>query len=817
MTVLASVEDSAPTARTDHPFETYANPRLARVLGQLMLDKSYVRGEGCYLFDSSGKRYLDFLAQYGALPFGFNHPRIWNAIEQLRDSMEPSFVQPSLLNPAGELAERLVKAAPEGLNRVTFANSGAEAVEAAIKLCRSATGRHKILAASNGFHGKTLGALSATDKPKYQKAFGAPVPGFDYVAYGDAAALEKALAGKEYAGFFVEALQGEGGIVEPPEGYLKRVEQICKATGTLFVADEIQTGLGRTGVLFACDAAEVSPDVMTVAKALGGGMVPIGAVLARGEYVTDDFALKHTSTFAGNALACRVGLATLDLLEENNHALIRDVARHGAYLRDRLLWLQNQYPGLIEEVRGRGFMLGVKFGLTRDGWMDSLLGCLGETEFFTPLVVTYMLNRHGVRLGYTLNQGGILRIQPPLTAGREECDLFLRSFEEMLVALARRDTAAFTAHITGFDSARTLAPRSRSIAQATGRKRAGDGRFAFLFHPLTIRNYADADSTLQALSEPQLGKLAACVGENFDPFVVGEAVVEARSGKRAHGDFIVVPHTAEEMVALPHRDAIAEIRMAAELARSRGAEIIGLGGFVSVVTRGGLYLKGTGLPALTTGNSYTSVAGRLSIEAALARQGRGLGDCTVAIVGATGSIGRALALMLAGRVRRLVLIGNPSHPRESMRRLVKIAAETGYVERVVTTCDSAEWLPQSDVIVTATSATGEIVKPGDLAPGAVVCDISRPPNVDRGIREIRPDVTILDGGVIRLPEGSSMSFRIDIDPGHVYACMAETMMLALEHRYGDTSLGLDLDLRQVLEFEDLSLRHGFEVAAAQRN
>ena len=797
----------------DHPFRSFVNPRLSRTLSQLALDVTYVRGEGCYLYDAGGTRYLDFLSQYGALPFGFNHPRIWDAISAIRDRMEPSFVQPSILDAAGELARRLVNAAPEGLDRVTFANTGAEAVEAAIKLCRSATGRMKILAAGNGFHGKTLGALSATDKPAYQKVFGAPVPGFDYVPFGDADALREKLAERSYAAFIVEPIQGEGGIVEPPRGYLRSVQEICRETGTVFVLDEIQTGLGRTGRMFACEDEGVVPDVITVAKALGGGLVPIGAVVARAELVSDDFALKHTSTFAGNALSCRVGLATLDLLEENDQELVKAVAKHGAYLREGLLALKDQYRDIVAEVRGRGYILGLRFGIDRETWGSSLLGCLGETEFLTPLVVSHMLSVHRVRMGYTLNQGGVLRIEPPLTAGRAECDEFLNAMDATLACLSRRDTAQFTAHMTG---AKSVQPVSRPTSSQPLRLRRsqGEGRFAFLFHPLTTRNYADADPTLQQLNDEQLGRLARCVSDNFDPFVIGDAVIQTPSGGKAFGEFIAVPRTAEELTQLPHRDAIGEIRMAAELARDRGAQIIGLGGYVSVVTRGGLYLKGTGLPAITTGNSYTSIAGMTAVERALASSGRTLADCVVSIVGATGSIGRAVALLMGQQPGKLILIGNPLHVSESERRLRKIAAETGLPpSRVVVTCNGPKWIPESDVVITATSAVGEIVRAHDLAHGAIVCDISRPPNVNRAISKRRPDVTIIDGGVVRLPHGSELSFSIDLTQHHVYACMADSMMLALEHRYEDTSLGLDLDLAQIRGLQQLARKHGFEVAA----
>src|SRR6185436_3258533 len=446
------VRERAPqTGSTkQHPYRAHVNPELGRALSQMGMDKSFVRGEGCWLWDEEGRSYLDFLAQYGALPFGFNPPRIWNALKAVCERGEPSFVQPSYLNAAGELAKRLIAAAPPGMAYVTFANSGAEAIEAAIKLCRSTTHRMGILAASNGFHGKTLGALSATPKEKYQKAFGAPVPGFDYVPFGDIDALRDALSSGRYAGFFIEPIQGEGGIVEAPAGYLRLARKACRETGTLFVADEIQTGLGRTGAMFVCRELGITPDVMTVAKALGGGLVPIGACLATASAYNDEFALKHTSTFAGNTLACRAGLATLDLLEENGGALIARVAANGARLREGLLELARRHPGLIREVRGRGYLLGMTFGLDRHSFEEGLLGYLGEQEALTGLVVSHLLHVEGVRVGYTLNQGGVLRIEPPLTAGWDECEFFLRALERVLVRIEGRDLAALTAQITGY-------------------------------------------------------------------------------------------------------------------------------------------------------------------------------------------------------------------------------------------------------------------------------------------------------------------------------------------------------------------------------
>lgn len=852
-------------ARREHAYRTSVNPILGRALAQMAMDKTFVRGQGSWLWDKTGRRYLDFLAQYGALPFGFNPPEIWAALSAVRESGEPSFVQPSFLNAAGELAERLLAVAPPGMAYATFANSGAEAVEAAIKLCRSTTSRHDILSATNSFHGKTLGALSATDKEKYQAPFGAPVAGFHYVPYGNLEALCRALSAGRYAGFLVEPVQGEGGIVEPPAGYLRLARKACREAGTLFVADEIQTGLGRTGTMFVCCQLGITPDVMTVAKALGGGLIPIGACLSTVAAYNEDFALKHTSTFAGNTLACRVGIATLDFLEENDHALIRQVAGNGARLKEGLLSLKLRFPGVIAEVRGRGYLLGLRFGLDRRSVETGLLGFLGEQEAFTAVVVSHLLHVEGVRLGYTLNEGGVLRIEPPLTASWDECLFFLRAFERVLVRIQCGDLAALTAQVTGLDlpsGADAAKPRvaiSATTPLAGHRPHdplEGDGRFAFLVHPLAWRDYVDVDSTLAVLSEDQLATLSSAFADNFDPFVIGETRVVGKNGKAAYGEFILVPRRAEELQAMSPEQAIGEIRQAVRLAGKRGAKIVGLGAYTSVVTQGGLSLKSAGLPSLTTGNSYTALASRQNVRLAAAERGWPLPTCTIAVVGGGGAVGQVLSVLLARDAARLILLGNPAHPEESRERLLQVAGrivlslaqirggsalargsvaawltQLGFAlpskpdraslirlgeevirrtSSVVVSVDARSMLPEADIIVCCTSTTERIVREDCLRPSAIVCDVSRPSNVEADVAARRPDVMIREGGVVRLPGDSYLSFNCSLPRGHVYACMAETMMLAMEQRYQDMSLGFDLPLEQVLDLERLADELGFQ-------
>lgn len=854
-----------------HPFVEYVNPHLGRLLSRINMDKTFVRGEGCYLYDSEGRRYLDLIASYGALAFGYNPPEIWNAIEDLRRSAEPSFVQPSYLEAAGKLAKRLIEIAPPGLKYVTFTNSGAEAAEAAIKLARAATGRRRILAAWNSFHGKTLGALSATGKETYQKAFGAPIEGFDFVPYQDIAAVEELFEhkGKEYAAFILEPIQGEGGIVVPAPGYLSRVRDLCTRYGVLLILDEVQTGLGRTGRMFACEEEGVRPDVMLLAKALGGGMVPIGAVLSTEEAYSEDFALKHSSTFAGNALACRVALASLELLTKDNCSLIRQVEENGRLLKEGLLSLRDKYPNVIRSIRGRGLMLGIEFGITRDTFPGSLIGVMAEQEILTPVISSYLLNVEGLRVAPTLNGSDVIRIEPPLVISKEQCLQAIEGLGRGIKVLAEGNTAKFLEHFTrdgsrdGNDVCPSVSKRiyvsdpvSKPIADPT------DGRFAFLVHPINIKNYPEFDRSLEVFSEDELKDLADRWNDLVDPFVLSEARIVSRTGAAAFGQFIAVPRTADDLLYGDQGEVMSILKKAVQLAKERGAKIVGLGAYTSVASRGGRSLLDEGV-AITTGNSYTVVSAVEAVTSAMTRLNMDPSRVTVSVVGATGSIGRAISILLSEQVSKLILVGNPKRPEKSQRRLVEVVAAisrhlldliasgktpkpgsiverakskgligsvrplqaTGNVDEcirvasqledhgfIVLTTDADRYLPASDVVVTATSSLAELVTPGNVRWGAVVLDLSRPPNVSRRIRDLRPDVLVIDGGIVALPGLPSLGWDFGFERGLAYACMAETIMLALEHHYEHTSIGADLDIDTILYTKDLAEKHGFTLA-----
>ena len=391
------------------------------------------------------------------------------------------------------------------------------------------------------------------------------------------------------------------------------MRDLCTRAGVLLVLDEIQTGLGRTGEMFACMSEGVQPDVMTLAKALGGGLMPIGAMLCTASAYTESFALRHSSTFAANTLACRAGLATLEMLTRDDNALVRRVKRNGARLKDGLLELQRRYPQVIAEVLGRGFLLGIRFAGDRRLWPESLLGVALEQEFFTPLFASYMLNVEGVRVAPTLNGKSVIRIEPALTMTWPQCE----AAAECSGADARH---LFATGDTGRILASIIEGQPQPLVWATPpekpwvqvKPRPAERRFAFLMHPLDYGNAVDFDSSLAYLDDHSLEEVVRNVSGLVDPFVVSHGRVVAKTGETIYGEFITLPRTAEQLAGMRKEDAAAYVRGALHLARDRGAEMVGLGAFTSVVTSGGRAVTDEGVP-VTTGNSYAAVA---SAEAA---------------------------------------------------------------------------------------------------------------------------------------------------------------------------------------------------------
>lgn len=376
-------------------YERHVNPGLAGLLRFTGLDVVEDHAEGMYVWDTQGKRYLDFLGLYGTLSLGHRHPRVVEAVKRQLDRM-PMSVRVMISEPTARLAARLAEITPGDLSMTFFGNSGAEAVEAAFKLARMHTGKPEIITTEKGFHGKTMGALSLTPKPEYQTPVEPLVPGVKVVPYGDAEAVAEAI-GPETAAVIVEPIQGEGGINLPPEGYLRALRRITQERGVLLILDEVQTGMGRTGKLWASEWEDVAPDLLTSAKALGGGVMPIGAVVGREELFAPflENPLVHSSTFGGNPLAAAAALAAIEV------TLAEDLPARARVMGERLLQglaeLAARYPELIAEVRGKGLLVGIEF-------TDADVGAIVISE----------LAARGVLTAFGLNNPKVVRLEPPL-------------------------------------------------------------------------------------------------------------------------------------------------------------------------------------------------------------------------------------------------------------------------------------------------------------------------------------------------------------------------------------------------------------------
>ncbi|HEY1977449.1 MAG TPA: aspartate aminotransferase family protein [Candidatus Baltobacteraceae bacterium] len=396
---------ASPQELVSEVFENYkqfVNPPLARVM-KLSGSPVEVRAQGCTIWDSNGKAYLDFAGGYGVFTLGHSHPRVVEAVRKQLELM--SLSGKTMFNVMlGRAAKRLAELAPGDLRISFWCNSGTEAIEGAIKLARAATGRTTIVSTIDAFHGKTMGALSVSGRETFQTPFKPLLEGFAHVPYGDASMLDDALA--DAAAFVVEPVQGEGGVNVPPPGYLRAVREACDRTGALFVADEVQTGLGRCGYVFASNRDDVVPDVMTVAKGLSGGVMPVGAFIARPDCWNRAFGkapLLHTSTFGGNELACAAALAAMDVLVEDRLA---DAARErGEQLLAGARALAADFPDVVREARGLGLLVGVE--LTNEG--------------YGGWIIPEML-KAGVTAAWTLNLQRVIRLEPPLVVTAQEVD-----------------------------------------------------------------------------------------------------------------------------------------------------------------------------------------------------------------------------------------------------------------------------------------------------------------------------------------------------------------------------------------------------------
>ena len=415
--------------------QRHLNPKLGRVVRTLGFDREWAYGRGAHLIDRAGNEYLDLLSGYGVFALGRSHPHIKAQLGRVLEADTPSMPQLGVSTLAGMLAERLIEHSPAPLDAVLLTNSGTESVEAAIKLSRAATGRARILYCERGFHGLTMGSLSVNGNAEFRERFGPFLPGCDAVPFGDLDALARELGRGDVAGFIVEPVQGKG-VYLAPEGYLRSAQELCRQVGTLLIIDEVQTGLGRTGRFFALEHWGVEPDMVTAAKALSGGYVPAGALLASRSVFDATFdslerSVVHGSTFGGGDMAAAAGLATIEVIEREG--LIERAAELGDLLLSLTLPLVDEFE-IVREVRGLGMIWAIELGPPSGRTARRLWEAIERRQpgLFAQMVTVPLFHEHRILTQVAGHHMNVVKALPPLITPEDELRRFGAALKDVL-------------------------------------------------------------------------------------------------------------------------------------------------------------------------------------------------------------------------------------------------------------------------------------------------------------------------------------------------------------------------------------------------
>jgi acetylornithine/succinyldiaminopimelate/putrescine aminotransferase/predicted amino acid dehydrogenase len=938
-------------------FRTHLRPHVAKLLAAVGLDVVYTRGEGDFLTyrDDRGRErvVLDMLGGYGAALFGHNHPELVARAHAVLDARRPFVSQASARPYAGLLGARLSALVGRATGQdyvVTLANSGAEAVEAAIKHAelerktrrsdffdrqrrtisaihvhqrsgqlrvgdaflgdaarlldvpaiadldalefhlteynqRALTSGTRYLAVHGSFHGKSSGALKLTHSPDFRRPWHGMGLDVRFVPRDDEERLRRELEDAEVSCFVLrvdeagglaieeerlsrlvacvaEPIQGEGGIHELTPAFSAALRRAADRARVPLVLDEIQSGMGRTGAFLASEHTGVAGDYYLFSKALGGGLTKIAALLVRRDRYQEEFGYLHTSTFADDDFSSAISLAALDLVTRDDGALMRACHEKGAYLLERLRALQQRYPRVIRDVRGRGLLLGVELAPTGDS-ASNLLRVASEQHLLGGLVSGYLLHEEDIRVAWTLSTNSTIRLEPSAYISCPDLDRFCDSFERAVAALDRADARLLARGIAGDGGVSVqdlpVAPISPRDPSPTWGSHEVARRVACLCHFMEPQHLLHWDPMLGSLSPEGCSRLLTRVDEVLDPFVADERVVHGPFGERVALVMIALPWTAEQIMARIRGGELGALRekieSAVDLARQQGCTLAGFAGYTSIVTDNCKSLAEHRI-GLTTGNSLTAAAALDATRQVALGSGILPEAARVGVVGALGNIGRVLAEIEAERVASLLLVGRPG----GERRLLHLADElyeqawgrlqngvelgglaaalraavgtpqTGdswsgsnlrcLVERsmgnrapIRIATDLAQ-LRACDVIYAASNSPQPVLGPEHVGEHpTVVCDVAVPSDVRAELVRDRPNVRLLRGGIVRLPQGQDFSLRgMVLSDGQSYACVAEVILLGLAGVGENFSYG-PLSAQRVREVGVLARQFGFTFEA----
>lgn len=801
-------------------------PHLTGLLRAVGLDASYHRAQGDELFlrDECGAEWpvLDLVGGYGSLLLGHHHPVLIAEMTRYLASGGPVHAQGSLRPVSERLAAELDRRAG-GEHHVVLASTGAEAVEAALKHAMLATGGRRIIALEGAFHGKSLGTLGLAGDPAHREPFG--LAGLPWgpvvrVRLNDVDHLEAVFAAADdLAAFIFEPVQGEGGVRPVCRAFARRAAELCEERRIPLIADECQTGMGRTGRFLACEHLGVRPDYVVLSKALGGGLVKIAAVLVRRDQYQQAFDVKATSTFAGDELSSTVALKALHLTDET---LLEGVRQRSARWLEALGRLARKYPDVIADVRGQGLMLAVEFcSLSRSN--SFTLRMLSATDDLALLGAGYLLRAHGVRVAPTLSCPNTLRVQPSAFISDGHIDQAIRALADLCERMRRGDAVRLSAHLANDGThqppaATTLREGFKVCTYRPGRLSApatdAVRRVAWLCHLIDESDLVSLEPAYSVLAAVQREQLLRRLTPLANPVVLSEVDVRSVTGQTVRMYPIMLPVTSAWMKQCMEGGAIgvaaAIVQKGVDMAEHLGCGLASLGQYTSIVTGGGRRVRRS-IIGLTTGNTYSLALALEAVADAERQRGIDPSRVTCAVVGAVGNIGRTAAHLLAPRYRETLLLGSPR--AGSKARLMRLAA-TIPGGRVI---DDPALLRTARVVVAATSAVDQPIGGEHLASDAVVCDLSVPTAVRGNLRHSHPNVTMIQGGIVRLPFEEDLTIvGFPLEMGRTYGCMAEALLLGFEGITDRSFTGL-VQHEAVRSLAHVAQRHGFVLDRYKRH
>jgi acetylornithine/succinyldiaminopimelate/putrescine aminotransferase/predicted amino acid dehydrogenase len=788
----------------------FCRPNLVQLLEAMGVDAPYERAEGDFLWQNRDGRLvkvLDLVGGYGALLFGHNHPELVNELQRALCDKAPMLAQGSVRSSAGKLA-RALNERLGGDYMVIFTNSGTETVEAAIKHAYLERERNIFWAVKGGFHGKTLGSIQMTWS--YAEPFKGLGPTVIYLDPEDPVTWEKAARSiDDVAGVVVEPIRGEGGIKPLSREFAAWLNETTKKAGVPLIADEIQTGMGRTGNFLGSQTVGLDPDYICLSKALGGGIVKIGALLIKRERFVEEFAMIHTSTFAEDELSCRVGLKALEILDREQ--LPEKCAEAGEYLLQGLHALKADFPEQVKEVRGAGLMLGLELRDHSDSPSNTFL-MLSRQKYFGYAASAYLLMVHNVRVAPTLSEPFTLRVEPSAYISQESMDHCLGALRQCCELLRCQDVAPLVRQQLGKPQAPFVDYRGRH--PSTRQQASTELQVGFLGNLIGPESVEVFDPSLASLPFEELESYLAQNADFIAPCIFDSVNVRSDTGREVHLRFVGLGFTAAQIMhAMQNGGAkrvLEKVREGVELAAEEGCTVVGLGGHTSIVSANGLYLRGC-KPAITSGNALTVGMAIMAVRRAVKKLGICSQCASVAVVGATGNIGSTCATILASEFGEVHLVGRSV----TTPRLLTVAEDVRSAApgKKIHLADNLDVLKRCSVVVSASNAAHALIYPEHLAGGpVVVCDISVPGDVHESVTAQRPDAEVIHSPIVKLPHNPEFKIAgIPLKKGHALPCMAETLLMGLENAKTNGSYG-PITPERVEYICQIAEKHGFTLA-----